>query len=264
MTSTNALAGVTVAITRAAHQADRQRNLLEAQGAQVVHYPCIEILPPRDTSALDEALRQAARGAFDWLVITSANTVSAIAERLAQLNIGSEELAKLQVAAVGSVSAQSIRDQLGLEATVTPERFTASELASAMQVGQNARILLPQSALARPSLLQELHSAGAEVTQVEAYRNVVASGGDPLPVLLWEGKIDAITFTSESTVRFFNKRLLRERGSLAMLHDVVVACIGPITAQAAVELGLDVAIMPTEHTLEGLTSALLDYFHEPS
>ncbi|MCB0085372.1 MAG: uroporphyrinogen-III synthase, partial [Caldilineaceae bacterium] len=111
-------------------------------------------------------------------------------------------------------------------------------------------------------LRDQLQAAGAQVTQVNAYRNVIASGGDPLPVLLWEGKVDAITFTSESTVRFFNRRLQHEQGTLAMLHHVAIACIGPVTAQAATDLGMDVTIMPDEHTLEGLTTALVEYFND--
>ncbi|MEZ4656502.1 MAG: uroporphyrinogen-III synthase [Caldilineaceae bacterium] len=261
MTSTNALAGITVAITRAEHQADKQRNLLETAGARVLHYPCIAIAPPRDPAPLDAALQQAANGEFAWLIVTSTNTVDALAARLHDLEMAAAKLAHLKIAAVGSASAQAIGEKLGLAVALVPEQFTAANLAEAVPTIAGQRILLPQSALAQPTLRAQLQAAGAEVAQVEAYRNVVASGGDPLPVLLWEGKVDAITFTSESTVRFFNKRLLHEQGTLAMLHHVAVACIGPVTAQAAAALGMEVAIVPAEHTLEGLTAALVEHFN---
>ena len=261
LTATSPLNDVTVAITRAAHQAGKQRGLLEALGARVIHYPCIAIMPPRNLAPLDEALERAANGEFDWLVITSTNTVDIIADRLNHLDMAADRLARLKLAAVGSVSAQSIHERLGLEVTLVPDTFTAADLAAAMQVGNDEQILLPQSALAQPTLLEQLRATGAQVTQVEAYHNVIASDGEPLPGLLWEGKVDAITFTSESTVRFFNKRLLYEQGTLAMLHDVAVACIGPVTAQAATGLGMDVAVMPEDHTVEGLIAALVEYFH---
>ncbi|MCB9149462.1 MAG: uroporphyrinogen-III synthase [Caldilineaceae bacterium] len=256
------LSDLTIAITRAVHQAEKQRTLLEAQGARIVHYPCIAIAPPRDPAPLDAALQQAANGEFSWLIVTSTNTVEALAARLQQLDLAASKLAHLNVAAVGSASAQAIRTRLGLDVTVVPEQFTAANLADAMPAMAGMHILLPQSTLAAPTLREQLQAAGAQVTQVNAYRNVIASGGDPLPVLLWEGKVDAITFTSESTVRFFNRRLQHEQGTLAMLHHVAIACIGPVTAQAATDLGMDVTIMPDEHTLEGLTTALVEYFND--
>jgi len=256
------LAGIWIAITRAAHQAQKQRTLLEAHGAQVVHYPTIDIVPPRNWAPLDAALRNAARGAFDWLILTSTNTVEMVAERLRELEIEPAALSSLQIAAVGSATAQIIQEQLQRSVDLTPDQYTAENLADALHVDDSTRLLLPQSAVAKSTLANTLCAAGADVTVVEAYRNVIARGGDDVPVMLWEGRIDAITFTSESTVRFFAKRLKFEGGTLAMLDDVVVACIGPVTARAARRFGLKVAVVPEEHTLEGLTEALAEYFEE--
>lgn len=255
------LHGIRIVITRAAHQAEKQRRLLAELGAEVYHYPCIDIVPPLTVEPLDQGLRAAAAGEFEWLVLTSVNTIEMLASRLAALQMRSPALARLKVATVGSVTEQAAHDQLGVTVHVVPDEYTGEQLAAAMQVKQGSRVLFPQSALAKPTLAAALRAAGADVTVVEAYRNVMARGGDPVPVLLWEGKIDAITFTSESTVRFFAKRLNAERGTLAMLDDVVVACIGPTTAATARQFGLHVAVLPEAHTLEGLTRALADHFN---
>jgi uroporphyrinogen-III synthase len=254
------LQGLRVANTRATHQAGELTTLLEAEGAEVLHYPAITIEPIRDHGALDEAIRAAVDGAFDWLVLTSSNTVVAVAERLAELGFEPKGLSELKLAAVGSSTAEAIEKALGRSVDVVPEEFMAESLADTIQVKPGERIFLPQSSLARPVLAERLHQAGAEVTAVDAYHTLVGRGGDPLPEYFWSGDVDAVTFTSTSTVHYFMRRLKRENGSAGMLVDVVVACIGPITAQAARAHEMPVQVVPAEHTLEGLVEGLVSYF----
>ncbi len=257
------LTNVTVAITRAAHQANAQRDSLEAAGATVYSYPAIRIVAPREIEPLDEALHQASnksgKGAFDWLVLTSANTVYALAERLRDLSLDTP-FDGVKVAAIGQSTAEAAQERLGLSTDLVPEENVAEGLAQALDVDDGTRIFLPQSTIARPVLADLLRSAGANVTIVDAYRTAIGQGGDDVPLLLWQGQIDAITFTSASTVRLFKKRIEAETGGLAMLQDVVVACIGPVTAEEARRFGVRVRVVPDEYTVEGLTAALGDYF----
>ena len=253
------LAGLRVAITRAPHQAEKQRRLLEEQGAQVFRYPTIAIVPPQDVRPLDAALKKAAAGEFDWLVLTSVNTIDMLADRMAAMKMKPNALKGLKVATVGSVTAEAAAKKLGVTVDLVPDTYTTDNLAAALNT-PNARVLLPHSAIARPGLRESLRAAGAKVTTVDAYRNVVAKGGDPLPTLLWEGQVDAITFTSASTVSYFSKRLRAERGTLDMLDDVVVACIGPVTAEAARKCELCVSVVPEKHTIEGMVDSLAAHF----
>lgn len=98
------------------------------------------------------------------------------------------------------------------------------------------------------------------MTAVNAYRTVIGKGGDPVPVMLWEGKIDAITFTFPTAVRYFVKRLEYEGGTKAMLDDICIACIGPLTAAAAQDYGFHVSLVPEQHTIAGLVQAVNDHF----
>jgi uroporphyrinogen-III synthase len=254
------LQGLRVANTRAPHQAGELTALLEAEGAKVIHYPAISIEPVRDHGALDEAIRAAVDGAFDWLVLTSSNTVVTLVERLTELGFEPKSLNEIKIAAVGSSTAEAVEKALGHSVAVVPEEFVAESLADAIQVKPGQRLFLPQSALARPVLAERLRQAGAEVTVVDAYRTLVGRGGDPLPEYFWRGDVDAVTFTSTSTVHYFMRRLKHENGSAAMLVDVVVACIGPITAEAARAHDLPVQVVPDVHTLEGLVDGLVSYF----
>ena len=95
------LAGRRVLVTRAAHQAGRLSEGLRALGAIAVEVPVLEIRPPESFAALDAAL--AALSAYHWLILTSANTVGAVAARAAELSISLRAAGELQVAAVGEV-----------------------------------------------------------------------------------------------------------------------------------------------------------------
>lgn len=255
------LTGLSIVNTRAAHQAEGLTAALTEEGAQVLHYPAIRIAPPADLAALDSALHAARRGEFDWLVLTSANTVYSLAHRLGEHNrTDSSWPASLRVAAVGSATADAARRELGLTVEVIPDEFVAESLAAALALPPGARLLLPQSEIARAFLADAFQAAGANVTQVVAYRTATGVGGDPVPRLFWEGSIDAVTFTSPSTVHNFLKRLKAEGGNAGMLVDVAVACIGPQTAAAARRHDLAVAVLPAEHSVEGLVAGLVAHF----
>ncbi|MCZ7544193.1 MAG: uroporphyrinogen-III synthase [Anaerolineae bacterium] len=255
------LAGKRVVVTRAPHQAGALADRLRARGATPLLYPCIDIAPPEDTGPLDSALRQAARGGFDWLVLTSANAVMMLARRLEAQGISPTALNGAPVAAIGPATAEAARDWLGLAVSVMPETYIAEALAGALHLAPGARVLLPQSAIARPTLAEALTAPGADVTAVVAYRNVVGRGGVALPALLAAGEVDAVTFTSSSTAQNFLRRLADEGGASPDLAGVCVACIGPVTAQTARALGLAVAVMPAEYTLEGLMAGLERVMH---
>jgi uroporphyrinogen-III synthase len=256
------LAGKRVVNTRAPRQAADLDALLRAREAEPVAYPCIDIALPDDTRPLDDALRAATRGEFDWLVLTSANTVLSLSRRVDALGLDMPGLHGMKMAAIGPVTAQAARDLLGLEASSLPEEYMAESLVEALRIARGGRVLLPQSDLARPVLADGLAAAGLAVTVVAAYRTVIGSGGADVPALLAAGRIDALTFTSSSTVENFLIRLSRESGDRASLAEVCLACIGPATARTAVEHGLSVNVMPTEHTLEGLVRDLEVYFVE--
>ena len=91
---------------------------------------------------------------------------------------------------------------------------------------------------------------------VVAYRTILAQE-DPKALDDLRRGVDAILFTSASTVRHFTE--LAGRASV-QTGGAVIACIGPITAQAAREMGLDVQIVATEYTIDGLVQALANYF----
>jgi uroporphyrinogen III methyltransferase/synthase len=251
------LEGKTVVVTRARAQAGALARLLEDAGAEVLAFPTIEIADPESFEALDEAIRNL--DVYHWLVLTSANAVERFFARLWFADKDARHLAGLRVAAVGPATARLIEAR-GVRPDFVPEEHVGEGVLEgllARGAREGTRVLLPRAAEAREVLPDELRVHGARVDVVPAYRTVPGDGDPSVLARLRAGDVDAVTFTSSSTVKNFVR--LTEGVDLGM---VVVACIGPVTAQTAGELGLTVAVEPEEYTIPALVEALGAYFAE--
>ncbi|HEU5377654.1 MAG TPA: uroporphyrinogen-III synthase [Ktedonobacteraceae bacterium] len=250
--------GKRIVITRALHQAEELATLLTQRGAEVLLYPCIAIEPPRDTTLLDRVLRDLAEGAFDWLVVTSANAVMILSQRCKILGLA--PASSVALACVGPATAEAARRLLSMRSQALPEEYIAEALLEVLRPALPARVLILQAEKARPALSEELVAAGATITRVTTYRTMPGEGGIHLGMLLKQRQVDAITFTSASTVQNCAQRLCSEGADISLLMDMCLACIGPLTAQAVRQLGCIVSVMPTRHTIEGLVEGLEAYF----
>jgi uroporphyrinogen-III synthase len=120
------------------------------------------------------------------------------------------------------------------------------------------RILLPRSDIAPRELIEGLIKLGADPFEVTAYITSEASdSSSSAKQMLVNGEIDVITFTSSSTVTNLVKRM---DGNIDVINGAKIACIGPMTASAAVKVGLRVDIVAQEHTIPGLVAAMESYF----
>lgn len=252
MTS-RALAGKRIVITRPPPKAEAMADRLRALGAHPILLPTIAIQPPTDTGPLDRALGQLDR--YDWLIITSANAVTHIWQRFAALGIEPDPTGWPAVAVIGPATGDALLRR-GVTPALVPQTHVAEALCDAFQRRVSlpgTRVLLPQGNLARPVLADLLREAGAVVDAVIAYDTVRPDGDLPrLP-----GPVDAITFTSSSTVLHFADML---DDPLAAIGDARIVCIGPVTAHTARDVGLPVHAVAEPHTLDGLLDALMSLF----
>lgn len=253
-----------IVITRAAHQAESTAAQIEARGGLPLRYPCIATEPPVDSSELDAALLALGSGGFDALVLTSANTVQALAVRTRHLGMSVEGLPRVFVAAVGPATAAAAESWLGRSVDAIAEEHRAESLPALLSPVRGRRILLPQAERARPVLAEQLLHSGANLCAVIAYRTVLGEGGDPVPQYLREGRVDAVLFSSPSTVTNFLLRLAAEGGDSSRLDGVCLASIGPVTTKALQDEGCIVDVAPSDYTLPALLDALADYFRKPS
>ena len=250
------LEGKYVVVTRAADQQHDLVALLEARGAIAVPYPCITIVPPTDLGPMDNALRRMAANGFDWLVLTSTNTVSALAQRCGILGLTPGDLGQPRIAAVGGATADAASAWLQRGVDVVSEKGHGEDLASTLDLAPGDRVFLPQSAIAKPALAEALGRMEAEITVVEAYTTGLGTGGEDVPALLAAGQIDAITFTSGSTVENFLARLRKEGGMDSLSPRICIACIGRPTARTARECGMVVHVVPERSDLKAMVERM--------
>lgn len=241
------LFGRRVLVLRSREQAGTLSALLEEEGAEAIELPLLrfEALPPPDASVWDES--------YDWILVTSANTVSYLWEALGAVGRDMRALGRARVAAVGAETAAAL-EACGIRADFMPSGFTSERLLSELP-GEiaGASILIPRAEEAPDLLPAGLEARGAGVRLLPIYRTIPEeSSAVAIRERLAAGTIDAATFTSSSTVRFFRK-LLPE----ITLEGIVVACIGPTTATTARELGLPVSVVADDQSVRGLVRSLM-------
>jgi len=258
------LYGKRIAVTRAAEQSAGLLARLKALGAATVVCPAILIIPPEDFSALDAAITRLPE--YDWLIVTSANGVLALLDRMNALGRRSVELAHMRIGASGPATADALAER-GLYASFIPSTYVAESMLAEIGELAGKRILLPSADIARATLAVGLRALGATVDEIAAYRTVPGPGARVLADVLRAKTLDAITFTSSSTVRYMLDGLeqagIDRAAARALLNATVIVCIGPITAATASEYGLRVDAIAHEYTAEGVVDALVEWFAQP-
>lgn len=238
------LADRTIVITRPAEQAEPLVRALERRGARVLIAPTIRIVTAR-SAALTAALKELAAGRFGWITITSRATVDVLRDRLV-----SPRDVRAKVAVIGDGTAEAFRRWTGREPDLQPSTFTTAALARAFPRGRG-RVLTARADIAPEGLEEALARKGWDPVRVDAYRTVFARSlpRDVRRAIMWDD-VDAVTFTSASTVRGFANVLGRRYGSF---HAI---CIGPVTAREARRQGFTVRRVATPHTIDGLVEAV--------
>ena len=241
------LFGRRVVVTRAREQASELRVRLELLGAEVIELPSIAVEPIAfSLPALDR---------YRWVVFTSANGVDAFFDRgLAASGLDARSLSGLRVAAIGPGTEEAIARH-GVRADLVPPRFVAESLLESFPDPDQAgtRVLVARAESARDVLPEGLGRRGYEVDVLAVYRTVpvVPDAADVARVRA--GEVDAITFTSSSTVKNFCDAV----GPLAAPQPSVIS-IGPVTSETAGDLGLRVSKEADPHTIDGLVAAVLE------
>lgn len=259
---TKPLFGIRVLVTRSREQASDLSSRLAALGAEPVEAPLIRFEAPDDWASVDVSIAQL--DTYDWLIFTSANAVEYWFQRLLAAGKDSRALRQLRIAAVGSATAQAL-ERIGLIPDFQPKTFHAEALVSGLGAANEmngSRALFPAADLAGTTIKEGLAALGAHVDQIAAYRTVLESTLPPGTLdLLEQGQIHMVTFTSSSVARAFVKAVGPERLP-GLIRNTLIACIGPITRDAAVEAGLRVDLLPEVATIPALVAAISANCHQ--
>jgi len=253
------LFGKRIVITRARAQASGLVSMLSRLGAQCIEIPTIQIVPPEDTAPLKESIKNIKD--YDWLVFTSVNGVKFFFDTLFDMGLDVRVLGHLKFACIGPVTKERLKDY-GILSDILPKTYRAESVIDAFSTVdiKDKKVLLPRAKQARTILPEELTRMGAVVDEVIAYETRLHDDGKKeLISLLENNEIDAITFTSSSTVSNFMSQL-ESKNAGELLNNVVTASIGPITSDTARSLNIEPDIEATEYTIQGLVNALLAYY----
>lgn len=249
----NPLAGKRVAMTRSTDQSDQLRRRLEAEGAIPLQCATITTLPPESYGELDAVLQRLSE--YGWVAFTSGNAATKVVDRMAETGVPLTRLSDRRVAAVGPAT-KAVLEEHGVGVSHVPDQYLAVRLAESIPSVLGERVLLPQGDIAGSVLPSILSRRGALPEEVTVYRTIsVAPVAEAVEVL--RRGVDALTFTSASTVRGFLKLGPEWRD---ILGGAIVATIGPATSAAAREAGIIVHAEAVEHTVEGVVQALAQGF----
>lgn len=253
------LFGWSVLVPRTREQGSSLSGLLRGLGADPLEVPTIAVEPPRTPAPMERAVRGLVSGRYAWVAFTSANAVRAVREKLEESGLDARAFAGVRLAAVGDATAAALA-AYGLRADLVPTTNQSSEGLLEQwpdrdeQLDVLDRVLLPRADIATETLAAGLKQRGWTIDDITAYRTVRAAP-PPAPVreALKTGRIDAVLFTSSSTVR----NLV---GIAGKPHEsTVVGCIGPATCAAAEELGLRVDVRAATASVESLAEALAEF-----
>jgi uroporphyrinogen III methyltransferase/synthase len=255
------LRGKTILVTRARAQSEDITAHLEALGAVVIHCPTIEVVPPSSWARLDASIGKIKE--YDWIVFTSANGARFFFRRLGEMQREGVEALAAQVCAIGPATARAIETAGAVPHITACDSSGEGALRAIIDhVGgdesvRGLRFLIPQARVARETLPAGLRSLGAHVDAVETYQTVKpVVQPDHIIRLFKENSIDAITFTSPSTVSNFAEIVgLTDLSDL--LGTTLVACIGPVTAMTAVSYGLGRIVQPAQHNAAELVGSIV-------
>lgn len=261
------LAGRRILVTRAEHQAGRLSQILATLGAEPIEVPAIRILPPDTYEPLDHALRTLS--SYDWLILTSANTVNAMLARIEDLGMVSPASQTGQaiygrmpkIAAVGPSTAKAAM-RVRWTVDLMPEKYVAEALVDALADKlQGQRVLLIRSSRSRDVIPDALRERGINLDIVEAYRTEIPDESlAQIRSLFTEDvrkqALHAATFTSSSTVDNFFK-LLRASGQQFVPTGLPAVSIGPITSKTLRDHSWEPAAEADPHSVDGLVDAVV-------
>ncbi|MDI6022506.1 uroporphyrinogen-III synthase [Leucobacter sp. UT-8R-CII-1-4] len=247
------LAGMRVLVPRDGSSGEQIGDLVRERGGAPVLVRLIKHAEPSDAAALHDAISLWNSGYFDWLVVTSARTVEVLLETGARRDIG-------RIAAVGPATAKAL-SEAGFRVALTPEcEFTGEALGLALTEelranavpGGSARVLLPLSEIAEPTVERALFDAGHQPTRVTAYCTAPAPA-EPLNDAALASELEAVLVFSASGARALATRFapLPER--------TIIAAIGQPTARILTGLKMPPNVIATEHTAEGVVEELAAY-----
>ena len=251
------LFGQRIVVTRTRKQASKLTHTLKELGAEVLEIPTIKIVPPSDNEPVIQSITGI--GSYDWIIFTSPNGVIHFFDYFFKAYRDIREIGNIRFAAVGPATAKKL-ENLNLAIDLMPKVYTAEAAANALlkyQNVENVNVLLARAEESNSELPKLLEAQGAIVDDIAFYKTVPETEDRNGAVEAFEeGGANWITFASSSAVKNFDARF--ELVKICKSNpELKLASIGPETTKALRELELTPTVEAKDHTIKGLSKALL-------
>ncbi|OGQ16814.1 MAG: hypothetical protein A3B70_00275 [Deltaproteobacteria bacterium RIFCSPHIGHO2_02_FULL_40_11] len=250
------LKGRTILVTQAKHQSTKFSNLLRQKGATVLECPTIEVI---SYTAKEDLPKLKNIQEYDWLVFMSQNAVQFFFDRLKEQKLSKRNLKGCRIAAIGKTTRETLK-QYKIRVHLTPAVYKSEKLAGSFKGKIAGKRFLVLSAVDGRTVFHEaLQKKGALVETLPLYKTIVPMhNSEQLLKYICEERIDAVTFTSPSTVENFVAMLSPyvQRDLKQHIELLTIATLGDVTAQAVENCGLRVRVRPSEFTIPSFVNTL--------
>jgi uroporphyrinogen-III synthase len=226
---------------------------LQQQGYTVYEFPTITTTENMQDEAVRETIKYIEK--FDWIIFTSVKGVDAFMHIADALHIKKDIYANKNIAVVGPKTAERVK-YYDLVVKFIPSQFTTEQLGKELENIKNKKILLARSDIASKQLAKDLQTKGASVTDIPIYKTEYSTNSDlGIDALLQNDEIDAITFTSPSTITGFFKRVTNPQTIEHALAAKVVS-VGPVTTKTAKNAGFKDIYTAKQFTTDNMIEVL--------
>src|SRR5438067_9715559 len=270
------MAGLRVGVT-AGRRGGELVEALSRQGAQVTWAPTVEVIPAA-AGALGRQTAAVLAARPSWVLVTTAEGLNRWVAGARQAQAGVLALLTSgKVAARGAKASVACRAH-GVATVLTSPTERGIDLARLVvelaAPGEEVAVVADGSG--SPGVRAELEAAGLVVHVVAPYRWTVPAAAGPTPDpnrsvpatellrALCAGELDAVAFTSAPAVDGLFA-VAAELGMETAVHDaltgggvgrVLVAAIGPVTAEALEGRRVSVGVCPLQPRIPALATAL--------
>lgn len=261
------LGGRQFLVTRPRQSSSSLAERLRDLGAQVIEMPAIRTEPICPNRRLREALETFGTHADqEWLVFTSPAGADLFFDQLMELGMDLRSLlvrgAEVRIAAIGSGTAAALGKR-GLIPDLVPRVYSAAALGEALAetAAEGSRITVARAEKGSEELLPLLLKAGLDVDDIPLYRTLYETHPllkDRIRELLEQGRIDAVTFTSVSTVRGFTGAV-----ECADYTGIRAVCIGEQTAAEAAKYGMQIQVSD-QASMDAMVGKIVELFGKDS
>jgi uroporphyrinogen-III synthase len=247
----------TVLVPRGKGHAKPFSDLVKKNGGIPLEIPLIAFRPVQLTKKIAEILTNLYT--YDWIIFTSNVTVETF------FSLVSEEVKPNfpKVAVIGTRTKQVLLEK-GVNVHFTPTEYVAEGFVNDFLplISPGLRVLIPKGNLARDLIATSLIENGAIVDEVIMYETYApVESKNRLVDLLNNQVLDILTFTSPSTVDHFME-IVHENFLFDKLQHCMVACIGPVTSEKALEAGLPVHVSPAKHTVQDMIQGIIENMNQ--